>query len=80
MKTHQPLAFVPVTVMILAASWIVGGSANAITLARDGQPTAAIVIRKSALAADDHQLQPGAVPTADQKVNLAARDLQEYID
>jgi hypothetical protein len=80
MKTHQPLAFVPVTVMILAASWIVGGSANAITLARDGQPTAAIVIRKSALAADDHQLQPGAVPTADQKVNLAARDLQEYIE
>jgi hypothetical protein len=51
-----------------------------ITLVKDGEPTATIVVRQSALDANDHPLEPGTIPTADQKVNLAARDLQAYIE
>ncbi|MHB0935789.1 MAG: DUF4838 domain-containing protein [Armatimonadota bacterium] len=53
---------------------------HAITLARDGKPTAVIVVRQAALDAKDHPLNPGVFASADQKVKLAARDLQEYVE
>lgn len=54
--------------------------ALAITLARDGKPVATIVVRPAVLEAKDHPLQPGVFASADQKVKLAARDLQEYLE
>lgn len=66
----------------LVALLFISNSLSAITLTQDGKPTATIIVRQSALTATNHPLLPGAVPfpTADQKVNLAARDLQEYIE
>lgn len=54
--------------------------AAAITLTRDGQPTATIVIADSALAAKSYEPMVGRSPEPTQKVRLAADELQRYVE
>jgi hypothetical protein len=68
------------TAMLLVALAVVSPSIQAITLTRDGAPVATIVVRQAAFEAKDHPLNPGVFAGADQKVKLAARDLQEYVE
>jgi hypothetical protein len=56
--------------------------ANAFTLVKDGQPAATIVVAAGALAAPDFVpsfMKVRAQPTAEQKIKMAAADLQGYI-
>src|ERR1051326_3366108 len=54
--------------------------AHAGTLVQDGRPVATIVIRDSALQAEASKPNRGVVGTLDNKVKLAATDLQAYIE
>ena len=54
-------------------------SADSITLVENGRRAATIVIRASAIDAPQASPRGIGAGTADQKVNLAARDLQQYI-
>ena len=64
---------------VLTALLMSGCSADGVTLVADGQPAATIVIRSSALDAGPGEPQSIGTGTPDQKVNFAARDLQQYI-
>lgn len=58
-------------------------AANAFTLVKDGKPVATIVVAAGAIAAPDFVpafMRSRAQPTADQKLKMAATDLQGYIE
>lgn len=76
--TRSPCCSISVLAMLVAVSLSAPRSSAAVVLVKDGRAESSIVIRASALESKPHPLKGGFV-TPDQKVQLAAADLQEYI-
>src|SRR5687767_1560766 len=55
-------------------------AAQAVTLVRDGKPTATIVIAKAALDAKADKPAVGVSGKPEEKVRLAAEELQRYVE
>lgn len=74
MQTLKAVAFV----VAWACVW--AGGARAMTIVKEGRPTATIVVSEAAFKAKPFVPQRGAVGTEADKVRLAADDLQRYIE